>query len=138
MVEVMPIASIKPKIIGLVLPGGRIQFFLQGTYSALVGKASRPSPTLCRFPGVDRSEWGRAPRAKVLSFHTLPIIQRHLFTAIVYPVLAKLESVAFCCFLAVKERSLDAFDLHNRAEATWTKYDALCIPLKARCKGWYG
>ena len=34
----MPIASIKPKIIGL----GRIQFFLQGTFSALVSKASRP------------------------------------------------------------------------------------------------
>jgi hypothetical protein len=38
----MPMTSIKPKIIGLVLPGGRIQFFLQGTYNALVGKASRP------------------------------------------------------------------------------------------------
>src|SRR5215510_7614418 len=35
-------ASIKRKIIGLVLPDSRIQFFLQGTYSALVGKASRP------------------------------------------------------------------------------------------------
>src|SRR5215831_18026816 len=37
--KAMPITSIKPKIIGLVLlPGGRIQFFLQvflqGTYSA--------------------------------------------------------------------------------------------------------
>src|SRR5215831_1814307 len=40
----MPITSIKPKIIGLVLlPGGRISFFLQGTYNALLGKASRPS-----------------------------------------------------------------------------------------------
>src|SRR5215831_15383369 len=40
----MPITSTKPKIIGLVLlPGGRISFFLQGTYNALVGKASRPS-----------------------------------------------------------------------------------------------
>jgi hypothetical protein len=40
----MPITSIKPKIIGLVLlPGGRISFFLQGTYNALLGKALRPS-----------------------------------------------------------------------------------------------
>ena len=30
----MPITSIKPKIMGLVLHGGRIQFFLYGTYSA--------------------------------------------------------------------------------------------------------
>jgi hypothetical protein len=37
----MPMASIKPKIIGLVLLGGRIQFFLPGTYNALVGKESR-------------------------------------------------------------------------------------------------
>src|SRR5262249_59480614 len=36
-VKVMPIASIKPKIVGLVLHGGRIQFFLQGTYSAVMG-----------------------------------------------------------------------------------------------------
>jgi hypothetical protein len=36
------LASIRPKIIGLVLPDSRIQFFLQGTYNALVGKASRP------------------------------------------------------------------------------------------------
>src|SRR5262245_3648251 len=41
-VKVMSIASIKRKIIGLVLPDSRIQFLLQGTYSALVGKASRP------------------------------------------------------------------------------------------------
>src|SRR5262245_29982905 len=33
-VKVMPITSIKPKIMGLVLHGGRIQFFLQATYSA--------------------------------------------------------------------------------------------------------
>src|SRR5215813_2697036 len=33
----MAIASIKPKIIGLVLHGDRIQFFLQGTYSAVMG-----------------------------------------------------------------------------------------------------
>src|SRR5215470_4843534 len=34
-VKVMPITSIKPKIIGLaLLPGGCIQFFLQGTYIA--------------------------------------------------------------------------------------------------------
>jgi len=39
----MPITSIKPKIMGLVLHGGRISFFLQGTYNALPGKASRPS-----------------------------------------------------------------------------------------------
>src|SRR5215475_1560203 len=37
-VKVMAITSIKPKIIGLVLSGGRIQFFLQGTYSAVMGK----------------------------------------------------------------------------------------------------
>jgi hypothetical protein len=50
-VKVMPIASIKPKIIGLVLPDGRIQFFLQGTYNALVGKASRPfiNPVFAQF-----------------------------------------------------------------------------------------
>jgi hypothetical protein len=58
----MPMASIKPKIIGLVLLGGRIQFFLQGTYNALVGKASRPfvnpvlaqlkTMLLCRFLAV--------------------------------------------------------------------------------------
>src|SRR5262245_54586432 len=41
-VKVMPITSIKPKIMGLVLHGGRIQFSLPGTYNALVGKASRP------------------------------------------------------------------------------------------------
>jgi hypothetical protein len=40
----MPIASIKPKIIGLVLPGRPIQFFLQGTYSArLVERQGRLS-----------------------------------------------------------------------------------------------
>src|SRR5215468_1243204 len=40
----MPITSTKPKIIGLVLlPGDRISFFLEGTYNALPGKASRPS-----------------------------------------------------------------------------------------------
>src|SRR5215510_2716714 len=33
----MPIAIIKPKIIGVV-PVGRIQFFLQGTYSAVMGE----------------------------------------------------------------------------------------------------
>src|SRR5215813_11184199 len=43
-VKVMPIASIKPKIVGLVLHGGRIQFFLQGTYSArLVERQGRLS-----------------------------------------------------------------------------------------------
>src|SRR5262249_10860309 len=33
------LASIRPKIIGLVLPGGRIQFFLQGTYSPMMGES---------------------------------------------------------------------------------------------------
>src|SRR5262245_51002712 len=53
-VKVTPITSIKPKIIGLVLlPGGRISFFLQGTYNALVGKASRPliNPVLSQTQG---------------------------------------------------------------------------------------
>src|SRR5262249_10197763 len=35
-VKVMPITSIKPKIIGLVLADSRIQFFLHGTYSAVM------------------------------------------------------------------------------------------------------
>src|SRR5215470_14063768 len=50
----MPITSTKPKIIGLVLlSGGRISFFLQGTYNALVGKASRPliNPVLSQTQG---------------------------------------------------------------------------------------
>jgi len=50
----MPIASIKPKIIGVVLHGGRIQFFLSGTYNALVGKASRPliNPVFAQLKAV--------------------------------------------------------------------------------------
>src|SRR5215831_17384167 len=49
--KVMPIANIKPKIIGLVLPDCRIQFFLQGSYNAVVGKASRPliNPVLAQL-----------------------------------------------------------------------------------------
>src|SRR5215475_14728153 len=59
-VKVTPITSIKPKIIGLVLlPGGRIQFFLHGTYSPMMGESqgrlsiqslhnSRPSCHQCQ------------------------------------------------------------------------------------------
>jgi hypothetical protein len=32
-----------------------------------------------------------------------------------------LETVLLCRCLAVKDRTLDAFDLYNRAEATYTK-----------------
>jgi hypothetical protein len=77
--KVMPLASIKPKIIGLT-PGGRIQFFLQGTYSALVGETSRP---------------------------------------VINPFFTELEAVLLRRFLAVRDRPLDAFDLYNRAEASW-------------------
>src|SRR5262249_36158758 len=46
-IKVMPITSIKPKIMGLVLHGGRIQFFLHGTYSAgLVRRQGRLSRSL--------------------------------------------------------------------------------------------
>src|SRR5215813_6784251 len=52
-VKVMPITSIKPKIMGLVLHGGRIQFFLHGTYSAVMadgqdGCQSNPCTALGR------------------------------------------------------------------------------------------
>jgi hypothetical protein len=40
---------------------------------------------------------------------------------LINPVFAQLETVLLCCFLAVKDRTLDAFDFYNRAEATNTK-----------------
>src|SRR5215813_1937792 len=48
-VKVMPITRIKPKIMGLVLHGGRIQFFLHGTYSAVMGDGQdgcQPNPCI--------------------------------------------------------------------------------------------
>jgi hypothetical protein len=39
----------------------------------------------------------------------------------VNPVFAQFETVFLCRFLVVKDRTLDAFDLYNLAEATYTK-----------------
>src|SRR5215831_1974208 len=71
-VKVMPITSIKPKIIGLVLlPGGRIQFSLQGTYSARLMEhqgwlSAQERPVRPKRVG---GGFSRAPRAEVLLFH---------------------------------------------------------------------
>src|SRR5262249_36056307 len=46
-VKVMPVQSTKAKIMGLVLHGGRIQFFLHGTYSAVMADGQdgcQPNP----------------------------------------------------------------------------------------------
>ena len=45
------------------------------------------------------------------------------------------EAVLLRCFLAVKDRPLDAFDLHNRSKTAWTKDSSLRVPLKSGCKG---
>ena len=84
----MPMASIKPKIIGLVRLGGRIQFFLQGTYNALVGKASRPLINA----RLDRAEWAQALASTTSegssSIHNGPFVSvfNVLFDHLVRPV----------------------------------------------------
>jgi hypothetical protein len=40
-------------------------------------------------------------------------------------------------FLTVENWSLDPFDLHNRTQAAWTKYNSLRMPVKAGRKGWH-
>jgi hypothetical protein len=58
--------------------------------------------------------------------------------AVVNPVFAQFKTVLLCCFLAVKDRTLDALDFYNRTEATWTKDSSLRVPLESSCKGRYG
>ena len=55
----------------------------------------------------------------------------------VNPVFAQLKTVLLCRFLAVKDRSLDAFDFYDRAEAAGTEDGALRVPIKSSGKGWY-
>jgi hypothetical protein len=43
----------------------------------------------------------------------------------------------FRCFLAVKDRSLDALNLHNRAEVARPQNSSLRVPVKSSCKGRY-
>jgi hypothetical protein len=38
-------------------------------------------------------------------------------TPLINPVFAQFEAVLLCCFLTVKDRTLDALDLYNRTEA---------------------
>jgi hypothetical protein len=59
----------------------------------------------------------------------------YLARSLINPVFAQLETTFLCCFLAVKDRTLDAFDFYNRFEAAWAKDSSLGVPVKSSCNG---